>query len=263
MNIPYQFPRSSQGASVKLAGQPLHAMFQLSGALRMLAKTPSLCQPPTSGPPCLFSTPPPTAAAPTTPSAAPQILELYEDRQEIQLHLASGHLVRAAEICCDDAEVQTNLVRTLSVLSELPACAGTLAASAARLGILLGPCDGRPKPPVLLVRLAYALGNVMAAEDAARVQFFNNDVAMEYLVQALEFYGGQLQQQPLGVKRAATPTGADSMVDVMVKLVRVVANMSVNAEVGYGLSVRPVLGSVLLRLLVQANAGKRNVVSTE
>lgn len=238
-------------------------MFQLSGALRMLAKTPSLCQPPTSGPPCLFSSPPQTASSASSASAAPQILELYEDPQEIQLHLASGHLVRAAEICCDDAEVQTNLVRTLSVLSELPSCVGTLAASAARLGILLGPCVGQPKPLVLLVRLGYALGNVMAADDAARVQFFNNDVAMEYLLQALEFYAGQ--QLPGAMKGAASAaaasTGADSMVDVLVKLVRVVANMSVNAEVGYGLSVRPVLGGVLLRLLVQANANKANLVS--
>lgn len=251
---------SAQGASVKLSGQPLHAMFQLSGALRMLAKTPSLCQPPSNGPPCLFSTPQQTSSSSSSSSSAPQILELYEDPQEIQLHLASGHLVRAAEICCDDAEVQTNLVRTLSVLSELPSCVGTLAASAARLGILLGPCVGQPKPLVLLVRLGYALGNVMAAEDAARVHFFNNDVAMEYLLQALEFYAGQQQQGGMKGAAPSASTGSDSMVDVLVKLVRVVANMSVNAEVGYGLSVRPVLGSVLLRLLVHANTSKMNVV---
>lgn len=279
-------------------------MFQLSGALRVLAKTPSLSKlqniaDPSfhKGPPSLYSSTPSstsTAASATssnnsrnlptissTSSALvqpppPQILELYETTQEIQLHLACVPLVRAAEICIGDTEVQTNVIRTISVLSELPQCAGALADCAARLGMLLGPCEVRPagpasrpnvaKPLVLLVRLGYALGNVMAAEDSARVQFFNNDVAMEYLLQSLEFFANQQTNlRPADAANAkassANAVAADTVVDVLVKLVRVVANMSVNAEVGYGLGVRPLLGGVLLRLLLTANSGKAKLVS--
>jgi hypothetical protein len=40
--------------------------------------------------------------------------------------------------------------------------------------------------------------------------------------------------------------------DVLIKLIRVIANMSVNSEVGYGLSMRHPLGVVLLNVLLQA-----------
>lgn len=45
----------------------------------------------------------------------------------------------------------------------------------------------------------------------------------------------------------------DEILDVTIKLVRVVANMSVNNEVGYGLGVRKSLGSILLTLLLAVN----------
>lgn len=299
---------NESGANAKLAGPPLHAMFQLAGALRVLAKTPSLCRPHAlaehaaanvrhNRPPCLFSsgtTIQPTASGKSSLSSlasssslsstsAPQILELYEDHgDDIQLHLACGHLVRAGEVCIGADEVQTNVVRTLSVLSELPSCATALADYAPRLGVLLGPCDGAPthRAPrqwshgalVLPVRLGYALGNVMAAEDRARLLFFNNDVAMEYLVQALDWYAQQnivkvasasatsVTVQTSKSKADASAGAGDTVLDVLVKLVRVVANMSVNSEVGYGLGVRPGLGSILLRLLQIVNGVKAQLV---
>lgn len=53
----------------------------------------------------------------------------------------------------------------------------------------------------------------------------------------------------------------DTIIDVIIKLVRVIANMSVNNEVGYGLGVRQSLGSVLLTLLLAANTFKTNLVN--
>lgn len=47
-------------------------------------------------------------------------------------------------------------------------------------------------------------------------------------------------------------SNGDTVMDVLIKLIRVIANMSVNAEVGFGLSLRHPLGVVLLNVLLQA-----------
>lgn len=43
-------------------------------------------------------------------------------------------------------------------------------------------------------------------------------------------------------------------------MVRVIANMSVNSEVGYGLGIRAPLGSVLLSLLLACNNAEGEMV---
>lgn len=114
----------------------------------------------------------------------PSICETTDDQSDIQLALAAPHLVRAAEICLSEIEVQANIVRTLSVLSEQDKCCDILAELAPRLGILLGPCATKAsfldrsnevlgKPLGMLSRIGYILGNIMAKSDQARVQVFD------------------------------------------------------------------------------------------
>ncbi len=101
----------------------------------------------------------------------PQIQETCEE-DTIRLHLAIPHLVRAAEISIGEMVVQTNLIRTLSIMSENDECCGALSEYASRLGILLGPI-GKEYPEKsmgMLVRLGYVLGNVMGQYDSARCQ---------------------------------------------------------------------------------------------
>lgn len=131
----------------------------------MLAKTPSMALNQNNNPPSLFST--------NKDNICPEIHETFEE-QDIQLHLACPHLVRAAEICIGETEVQANIIRTLSVLSEHQTCCEILSDSSNRLGILLGPCGiGFPDKPLgLLIRLGYILGNIMARHDSARSLVF-------------------------------------------------------------------------------------------
>lgn len=105
-------------------------------------------------------------------ASCPQIQESF-DEQDIQLHLACPHLVRAAEICLGDTEVQANIIRTLSVLSEHQSCCDSLSDSSSRLGILLGPNVGdglTAKPLGQIIRIGYILGNIMSRFDSARSQ---------------------------------------------------------------------------------------------
>lgn len=216
------------GSTAKLCGQPLHALYQLSGALRVLSGSPIFAQ-----------------IINMRHSRASSI-----DEEDTHLEIAGRHLVRAAEICMDEIEVQTNIVRTLSILSDVEICCEYMASDAGRLGILFGPIafnyeNGMPEKPLgIISRLGYILGNIMARNDEARLEFFNNDAAMEYVLNTLEFYSNQ----NFDIRNS----NGDSVIDVLIKLIRVIANMSVNSEVGYGLGLRPPLGVVLLNILLEA-----------
>ncbi|XP_016923218.2 armadillo repeat-containing protein 2 [Drosophila suzukii] len=199
------------GATKRLQGPPLHTLYQLSAAMRALAD-----------------------------------VSQQQQRLQLQLQLACPHLIRAAEVSMGELEVQANVVRTLSVLSEDSDCCETLHNYAARIGLLLGPsCAGgvqcSERLLAVLSRLGYMLGNILAKHESARIQYFQNDVAMEYLLNVLE----QLNE------RSSTSV---ALLDAQIKLIRVVANMSVNPEVGAGLGNVRSLGAVLLQLLSKTSA---------
>ncbi|KAM7349358.1 armadillo repeat-containing protein 2 isoform 2-T2 [Cochliomyia hominivorax] len=213
------------GATQKLSGPPLHSLYQLSAALRALADVRQIS------------------------SSIEQLENANQNfnSTSIQLELACPHLVRAAEVTIGEVEVQANIVRTLSVLSEDPDCCHILANFTGRIGMLLGPCcanfksNQAEKLLSLISRLGYILGNIMAKYDSARIQFYHNDVAMEYLLNILEIYS----KEPLTMHNSL----GDSVVDVLIKMIRVLANMSVNAEVGFGLGNTQSLGNILMLLL--------------
>lgn len=282
---------------MKLSGPPLHALYQLSGALRVLANiTPKelqsgncLCQPPS-----MFNATIDSARSlddvendrnTIMNKSCPIICEICDD-YDIQLDLAGPHLIRSAEICIDETEVQSNIIRTMSVLSEQEKCCDAISEMSARLGILLGPGpqfaaeyihqqqnDGEKndtssrrmfteKSLGITSRIGYILGNIMARSDLARVQFYNNDVAMECLLNNLEAYS----KEQFSVKKAKVSNGeennvGDTVIDVVIKLIRIIANMSVNPEVGYGLAMTQPLGSILLSLLLKINKYRTNLVS--
>lgn len=159
------------------------------------------------------------------------------------------------------------------MLSEDVDSCETLHSYAARIGLLLGPCSknggvagGAPcneqRLLAVLSRLGYMLGNILAKHESARVQvseliltnhsflhafcilpqYYHNDVAMEYLLDVLQQLG----------ERTPPPGHGEALLDAQIKLIRVVANMSVNCEVGAGLGNVHALGAVLLRLLQNA-----------
>ncbi|XP_053665003.1 armadillo repeat-containing protein 2 [Anopheles marshallii] len=230
-------------STTQLSGSPLHALFQLSGALRTLAGNRSIvgsrvCQqheeqqnPPTNHQPKLKDD---------------------EDQDIAQIEQAVPLLVRAAEMCIKEPEVQANIIRTLSVLSERAECCERLAVAASRLGILLGSitqtCQTVEKGLATCNRLGYILGNVMARWDTARIQFYCCDVSCDALLATLEYYANKsfTMRNQMG----------DSVVQVLTKLIRIVANMCVNGDVGYGMSKRSPLGEILLNILLKVKDAK-------
>lgn len=258
-------------------------MYQLSAALRVLSKIPliELQKPSSSDSESMKN----DFNANVRDTITPVICASSEPI-DIQLDLAGPHLVRAAEICIDEPEVQTDIIRTLSVLSEQDKCCDAIADMAARLGILIGQAPSStndvhsmttidnentinkiPERSIgVLSRIGYILGNIMTRSDSARLQFFNNDVAMECLLLNLEMFSTKrftLKKRSTNIndENDETSNDGDTVVDVLIKLIRVIANMSINAEVGFGLASTNPIGSVLLTLLITINKFKCNFVS--
>uniref|UniRef100_A0A182P618 Armadillo repeat-containing protein 2 n=1 Tax=Anopheles epiroticus TaxID=199890 RepID=A0A182P618_9DIPT len=224
-------------STAQLSGSPLHALFQLSGALRTLA-----------GSQCI-----PVSRDCHTSSVRHNASVKEDDDQYIaQIEQAVPLLVRAAEMCIKEPEVQANIIRTLSVLSERAECCERLAVAASRLGILLGSITQTSqtveKGLATCNRLGYILGNVMARWDTARNQFYCCDVSCDALLATLEYYANKsftLKNQM-----------GDTVVQVLTKLIRIVANMCVNGDVGYGMSKRSPLGEILLNVLLKVKDPK-------
>lgn len=162
------------GSTSKLCGAPLHALYQLSGALRVISGSPVFAQ-----------------IINMRHSRASSSI----DEEDTHLELAGKHLVRAAEICMDEIDVQANIIRTLSILSEIDTCCEYMAGDAGRLGVLLISYNCTECSPEralgVISRLGYILGNIHAKFDESRVEFFNNDAAMECLLNTLEFFSNQ------------------------------------------------------------------------
>lgn len=284
-----------QGASSKLNSSSLHALYQLIGALRVISKIflsdPDLLEISSSN----SNNNRQLSATSISSTAAKYFVDDSSPTEPTddfytQIMFAGPHLIRAAEICITEIEVQSNIIRTLSILSEHDKCCETIADMSPRLGILLGTifdarlrfedkksADNPNKDKALgvLNRIGYILGNIMAKCDSARYCFYSNDVAIEYLVKCLEFYANDmniLKRERRSSKAKIVKEDAangddmsdqhsDTSVDVVIKLTRVIANASVNADVGYNLANFPQLGTILLNVLETVNKFKTNFVS--
>lgn len=280
-----------QGAASKLQSSSLHALYQLIGALRVISKIFLTDQNLNIQGLSSLNNNKCRSASTVNVSIAksPEDLSLPSSLENFnsQIVFVGPHLIRAAEICISEIEIQSNIIRTLSILSEDEKCCDAIAEMSPRLGILLGTIfDARlqyeethsienDKALGVLNRIGYILGNLMANCDSARFAFYSNDVAMEYLVKCLEFYAndmGKLKRERRNSKAKVTKgedtangddmgdQHNDTAIDVVIKLTRVIANASVNGDVGYSLANFPQLGTILSNILEMINKFKSHMV---
>ncbi|XP_063849734.1 armadillo repeat-containing protein 2-like isoform X6 [Scylla paramamosain] len=149
-----------------------------------------------------------------------------------------------------DQDVTANVVRILSIISTHEECCAVAATHPATLPAAVAALRRHAASPAIVVRLAYALGNMMANSDEARwkVGLFSVDGFTETLLELLtEYLQRDRHHQADEMIDPLTPASGTPE-DVMVKLIRVLANVSVHSRVG------PVLARsrTCLSLLVSA-----------
>ncbi len=108
------------------------------------------------------------------------------------------------------------------------------------------------------MRLTYALGNLAARCDIARSSIFSSRQTLKELCQLCQRYTVELRQNAFfegeSLSHLSGPAafmtlveGSHSSVnDVLVKLIRVIANASIGAEAGYLASIVPECTSLLI-----------------
>ncbi|XP_038216688.1 armadillo repeat-containing protein 2 [Zerene cesonia] len=139
-----------------------------------------------------------------------------------------------------DRDVLTNVARCLSVLSAQDACCEWMCAQPRSAGALLSALAAcAPRAP-LAVRLAYALGNMAAADETARIRIYNEENSIDVLLTILESYtkrnmndARDLNSDPDLHLVGSDLGGSDgSNEDMLIKTVRIVANLCLAESVG-------------------------------
>lgn len=216
------------GSVREIEGQSLHALYQLLASMRVLLGLPILGY---------------------FVKTRNSVKTFTNEDNDIHLEVAGKHLIKIAFICHRDLYVQANVIRTLSVLSDIEICCDALSRDVVKLGQLIGTfkleesidMTSKRKSLGLISRLGYIIGNIMEKNDEARKEFFRNDVVMRYTLDLIQFFSNQ--------SYTIQNTNGDSVADVLIKYVRVIANISVNSEVGYFLNLKGNLGNALLNIL--------------
>ncbi|XP_043215184.1 armadillo repeat-containing protein 2-like isoform X3 [Amphibalanus amphitrite] len=211
--------------SKRVSEQTGHALYQLTGVLRNLANVDSTL-------PRLVSS-----------GATAQI---------------SGVLA----LFSADMDVISNVARILSIISTHDECCEQLVESDLSFRACIKVLKKYPGANNIVVRMGYALGNLMARSESARVKFFREPEALETLLNLLDMYSRRTASSSNNNGTASSEAGeaGDSAAndpgalsgtpeDVIVKLIRVVANMVINQEVGSEVSSSPACLKVLLGVL--------------
>lgn len=213
-----------KACSKRLSDQHIHALFQLSETLREAFN---------------FIT------------VSKHLIKLDES-----VNLVGPQLLILLQCCTDDIEIQLQILRTLSVISEIEFCNRLLSDKVIELGTFLKPLPEKfretKKGFVFMCRLGYIIGNIIEQHDNARILFYDNKEVMSYLLNSLEFHANG------NVKNISSSKMSKN--DVLIKLIRIVANLSVNSYVGSNLGDSS-LGVILLQMLLQVKELKVHTIN--
>ncbi|CAB3373842.1 Hypothetical predicted protein [Cloeon dipterum] len=165
---------------------------------------------------------------------------------------AVAQLCRTLQLFPNDPDLVSNVVRTLSIASMDETCCDAIVAQQGSLKNFVFLLQKYPERQDLVVRLSYALGNLMARSEHARNQLLGDDSARNAVLSVLERC---YQEDQRGT---ASPLHATE--DVLVKVLRVVANASLSEAVGPGLADSPEVLSAVHGVLSNPGASEELVL---
>ncbi|XP_039235748.1 armadillo repeat-containing protein 2 isoform X4 [Pipra filicauda] len=150
---------------------------------------------------------------------------------------AASELCVALEQRVNDQDVCTYIVRILSKLSSYNDFCAALADCSRCYTLFLALLNKHQKQQDLVIRIVFILGNLTAKNNQAREQFFKEKESVNTLTSLFQtYYELDLNAQTWyhdregkGKKHLKHPSEAE---DVMIKLIRVLANLSIHPSVG-------------------------------
>ncbi|XP_023266556.1 armadillo repeat-containing protein 2 [Seriola lalandi dorsalis] len=156
-----------------------------------------------------------------------------------------------------DQDICTNISRIYSKLSSYSECRLALAQTPDCYQLFLELLTKHHQKQDLVVRLLFTLGNLTAKSDEARLQLFQCQGCMDTLLQVYDSYqrrdaSPHTPSQPRAPslsKPSAPTTSVQEADDVLVKLVRVLANMCIHPAVGPALATNTACIQLLMETL--------------
>ncbi|ERL91825.1 armadillo repeat-containing protein 2 isoform X1 [Dendroctonus ponderosae] len=140
-------------------------------------------------------------------------------------------LCQALELFQNDADITANISRTLSTVSTNEVCCDSLVEIDTIYKTFIKLFNLYEENDEIIVRLAYTLGNIVAKIDDSRVKLFKEEKSIDCLLTLWTTYLERtLQLCSLKVENVSISNSSSE--DVMIKVIRVIANIVINPDIG-------------------------------
>ncbi|XP_078068496.1 armadillo repeat-containing protein 2 isoform X2 [Mustelus asterias] len=157
----------------------------------------------------------------------------------------------------NDKDICTNVARIFSKLSAYNDCCLALSECTNCYQLFLAILNRHQRKQDLVVRVVFILGNMTAKNNKAREELYKQKHSVETLLTLFQTY------HELDVKGKITPVKTQNksevdetknqrfseVEDILIKLIRVIANLSINTEVGSALSGNQTCVDLLIKVL--------------
>uniref|UniRef100_A0A8B9JZQ0 Armadillo repeat containing 2 n=1 Tax=Astyanax mexicanus TaxID=7994 RepID=A0A8B9JZQ0_ASTMX len=183
-------------------------------------------------------------------AALRNMADLSESRPMFTSNDVFSTLCKIMDLYQDDQDVCLNVARILSKLSSYAGCCYELSETLCCYRLFLDLLSKHSRKQNLVVRLLFTLGNLAARSSEARERVYEEEGAADILIGLFQHY------HRAAFLASKNPQHEEE--DVLVKLIRVLANLSIHPTVGRALAANALCVQLLLEVM-----GKSVEESTE
>uniref|UniRef100_A0A8D2J5W0 Armadillo repeat containing 2 n=1 Tax=Varanus komodoensis TaxID=61221 RepID=A0A8D2J5W0_VARKO len=179
------------------------------------------------------------------------LVDLPQSRCKLLDYGAIPELCLMLEKRISDKDICTNVARIFSKLSSFNDCCTALADCSRCYILFLALLNKHPKKQDLVIRIIFILGNLTAKNNQAREEFFEMQGSINTLITLFQTHceadsNSKLWKNDSELKNHKHPSEEE---DVLIKLIRVIANLSIHPRVGASLATNHHIVALLITVL--------------
>ncbi|XP_007255732.2 armadillo repeat-containing protein 2 [Astyanax mexicanus] len=174
-------------------------------------------------------------------AALRNMADLSESRPMFTSNDVFSTLCKIMDLYQDDQDVCLNVARILSKLSSYAGCCYALSETLCCYRLFLDLLSKHSRKQNLVVRLLFTLGNLAARSSEARERVYEEEGAADILIGLFQHY------HRAAFLASKNPQHEEE--DVLVKLIRVLANLSIHPTVGRALAANALCVQLLLEVM--------------
>ncbi|XP_071819134.1 armadillo repeat-containing protein 2-like isoform X2 [Apostichopus japonicus] len=182
------------------------------------------------------------------------LADISENRADFLSHQVLEELCSVMEVYSSEADLMLNISRILSKLTLNHECCSVIGDHPTSFQSLILILHKHPNSSDLVVRVCFILGNLTAHNDDCRYCLFNTENAIDTLLSTFRSYlASDLKHSKVHPKQEAEKDKKSTVdkksQDVLIKLIRVIANLSINHDIGALIASNETCVDLLLQVL--------------